>query len=155
MSDPRTIEQRTEDFFVHLTRSLTDTEDMLDRSMCPSVHLISDGHATAKARNALIEALADLEDQSALFRWTAANAAMHSRSADPSAELDVRLIIHSRGESAFDFIEGHALALIEIVARMREKGELRDDVLDVRQHAKRLVDWGKSLDLPRKPRKRL
>lgn len=151
----KTLEEQTEDFFAELTRSITATECMLDRTMCPSVHSITDGHVTARTHNALIEALADLEDQSALFRWAATNAAMDPRSADPSAESNVRLIVHSRGQSAYDYIEGHAIALIEIIARMRETdNEQRDDVLDLRQHIKRLVEFNKEIGLPRKPRQK-
>jgi len=147
-SDPRTVD--LEGLFADLTYSLTATKGMLHRAMPHSNHAITDGRVTVQARDALLEALAGLEQQCALFRWSAANAAMYS----PGARFEVRLLVHGRSQAAFEYIEGHAIALIEIVARLRKKCEGRDAVLDARQHIKRLVELGKSLDLPRKPRKR-
>jgi hypothetical protein len=147
-----TLEQRTEQAFVEFIRSLETEATLIHKAMTPSVHSISDGHLTTKTRNALLDGLAELEQACAVFRWAAAHAAMDSRHATPSIESDVRLQIHGRWQNALDFIEGHAIALIEIVEMMRAEDETRDGVLDIRQHAKRLVELGKSLDLPRKPR---
>lgn len=143
--------ERTEQAYITFVRALEVEEATIEQAISTTVHVINEGRLTANTRNALLDALADLEQTGAVFRWAAGNAAVNSRHAKRSDESDVRLLVHTRRQDALDYVEGHAIALIEVVARMRQHGEKRDDVLDVRQHTQRLVELGKSILLPRKP----